>query len=103
MSGRASEISAENTLQEVRTTLAGDDVEAAWKALRAVPPRLSGQQREEIIGVLRKALMRQWPRCTGDLRQVIAQKLADLNAEAATPDLLQLIRENRRISHECAQ
>ena len=103
MSSKASEVSVENTLEEVRTTLAGDDVEAAWKALRAVPPQLSGQQRKEIICLLRKALMRQWPRCTGDIRQVIAQKLADLDGKAAIPDLLQLIRENRRISHECAE
>ena len=103
MSSGASEVSVENTLEEMRTTLAGDDVEAARNAIGAVPSDLSGLEREEIIGVLRKALIRQWPRCTGDIRQVIAQKLADLNARAAIPDLLELIRENRRISHECAQ
>ena len=103
INGRVSKVYAESRLNELRTTLAGDDVEAAWKALRAIPPQLSGPEREEIICLLRKALMRQWPRCTGDIRQVIAQKLADLDARAAIPDLLELIRENRRISHECAQ
>ena len=103
MSGRASEISVENTLEEVRTTLAGDDVEAAWNAIGAVPSDLSGPEREETIALLRKTLMRQWPRCTGDIRQTISRKLSDLDARAAVPDLLELIRQDRRISHECAE
>jgi hypothetical protein len=103
INGRAPEVYADSRLGEFRTTLAGDDVEAAWKAIQAIPRELSGSQQEEIIHLLRKALVRQWPRCAGDIRQAIAQKLADLDAKAAIPDLLQLLREGRRISHECAE
>jgi HEAT repeat protein len=103
INGTASEVSADSRLEEFRTTLASDDVEAAWKAIRAIPRELSGPEQEEIIHLLRKALVGQWPRCTGDIRQAIAQKLADFDAKAAVPDLLQLIREDRRISHECAE
>jgi hypothetical protein len=90
-------------LDKLRTILEGDDVEATWQAVHTIPRGLSSPEKDETIHLLRKALMREWPRCTGDIRQAIAQKMADLDAKAAIPDLLELIREDRRISHECAE
>jgi len=98
-----SKVSADSRLDQLRATLARGDVEAAWNAIGAVPSDLSGLEREETIALLRKTLMRQWPRCTGDIRQTISRKLADLDAREAVPDLLELIRQDRRISHECAE
>jgi HEAT repeat protein len=91
------------SLEELKQALQTNDVEAAWGAVRGIPQKLSPQQKEETIKVLTKALRKEWPRCAGDFRQSIADQLAALDAKEAIPDLLELIRENKNIEHECAE
>jgi HEAT repeat protein len=87
----------------LQQALEADDVEAAWKAINAIPQQLSSQQKRETIKLLTKALSKQWARCTGDIRQDIADQLASLQAIEAIPELIELIRENKHIEHECAE
>ena len=49
------------------------------------------------------ALKKEWARCAGDIRQSIAIQLATMNAKEAIPDLLELIREKKKIDHECSE
>lgn len=88
---------------ELKQALQANDVEVAWNAVRDIPQELPPQQKDETIEILIKALRKEWPRCTGDIRQSIADQLASLDAKEATPDLLELIRENKHIEHECAE
>ncbi len=90
-------------LEELKQALQANDVEAAWKAVDGMPQNISSQQREEIVKVLRTALKKEWPRCAGDIRQSIAIQLATVNAKETIPDLLELIRERKKIEHECAE
>lgn len=90
-------------LEGLQQALEADEVEAAWKAVNAIPRELSPEQKKDTIKLLTRALRKQWARCTGDIRQDIADQLASLRAKEAVPDLLELIRENKHIEHECAE
>ncbi len=92
-----------DSLEELKRTLQANDVEAAWKAVDAMPAKISPQQREETVKVLMTALKKEWARCSGDIRQSIALQLAALKAKEAIPALLELIREKKNIEHECAE
>ena len=92
-----------DSLEELKKALQGNDVEAAWKAVDGMEQKLSPQQREETVNILRSALKKEWARCAGDIRQSIAIQLAAMKAKEAIPDLLQLIREKKNIDHECAE
>jgi HEAT repeat protein len=91
------------SLEELSKALQGNDVEAAWKAVEGMPPKISSQKREEAIKILKKGLKKEWVRCAGDIRQSIANQLAALNAKEAIPDLLGLISEKKNIDHECSE
>ncbi len=90
-------------LDELKKALQTNDVEVAWGAIDAIPQKISPQQREETVKVLMTALKKEWPRCTGDIRQSIAMQLATMNAKEAIPGLLELIKEKKKIDHECAE
>ena len=90
-------------LDELKKALQTNDVEVAWRAVDTIPQKISPQQREETVKVLITALKKEWARCAGDIRQSIAIQLAAMNAKEAIPDLLGLIREKRKIGHECAE
>jgi HEAT repeat protein len=92
-----------DSLDELKKALQGNDVEVAWKAVDGMAQKISPQQRGETIKVLITALRKEWPRCSGDIRQSIAVQLAAINAKEAIPDLLELIREKKNIDHECAE
>jgi HEAT repeat protein len=91
------------SLEELKKALQGNDVETAWKAVEGMPQISSPQQREEAVKILTSALKKDWIRCAGDIRQSIAIQLATFNAKEAIPDLLELIREKKKIDHECAE
>ncbi len=91
------------SLKELNKALQGNDVEAAWKAVDGMPQKISPQQREEAIKILKRGLKKDWVRCAGDIRQSIANQLAALNAKEAIPDLLELMREKKNIDHECSE
>jgi len=90
-------------LEELKKALQADDIEVAWRAVDAMPQKISPQQREETVKVLMRALKKEWARCAGDIRQSIAIQLAAINAKEAIPALLELIREKKNIEHECAE
>ena len=90
-------------LDRLKRALQDNDVEAAWKAVDGMPQKISSAQREEAIKILTGGSKKEWVRCTGDIRQSIANQLAALNAKEAIPDLLGLIREKKNIVHECAE
>ncbi len=90
-------------LDELKKALQTNDVEVVWGAIDAIPQKISPQQREETVKVLMMALKKEWPRCTGDIRQSIAMQLASMNAKEAIPGLLELIKEKKKIDHECAE
>jgi HEAT repeat protein len=90
-------------VEGLQQALEADEVESAWKAINAIPRELSPEQKKDTIKLLTKTLRKQWPRCTGDIRQDIADQLASLHAKEAVPDLLELIRKNKHIEHECAE
>jgi len=92
-----------DSLDELKKALQANDVEAAWKAVDAMPPKISPQQREETVKVLMTTFKKEWVRCAGDIRQSIAIQLAAINAKEAIPALLELIREKKNIEHECAE
>lgn len=92
-----------DSLEDMKKALQGNDVEAAWKAVDAMPQKISPQQREETVRVLTTALKKEWARCAGDIRQSIAIRLAAMNAKEAIPALLELIRGKKNIDHECAE
>ncbi len=92
-----------SSLEELKQALGAHDVEVAWRAINGIPRGLAPQQKEEAIKLLTKALRKEWPRCAGDIRQDIAHQLASLDAKEAIPDLLELIRANKHIEHECAE
>jgi HEAT repeat protein len=92
-----------DSLDELKKALQANDVETAWRAVDAVPQKISPQQREETLKVLTQALKKEWVRCGGDIRQSIAIQLATINAKEAIPALLELIREKKNIEHECAE
>jgi HEAT repeat protein len=92
-----------SSLEELKQALEANDVEVAWRAINRIPRGLAPQQKEEAIKLLTKALRKEWPRCAGDIRQDIAHQLASLDAKEAIPDLLELIRANKNIEHECAE
>ncbi len=92
-----------DSLEELKEALQGDDIEVAWRAVDAMPQKISPQQREETVKVLMTALKKEWTRCAGDIRQSIAIQLATINAKEAIPALLELIREKKNVEHECAE
>ncbi len=92
-----------DSLEELKKALQANDVEVAWKAVDAMPRKISAQEREETVKVLMTALKKEWARCAGDIRQSIALQLATINAKEAIPALLGLITEKRNIEHECAE
>ena len=79
------------------------ETEKVWTLISKIPTDLEGKDRKKVIDLLRDALFREWSRCAGDLRQVIANKLSALNAKEAVPDFLELIKKEMSIDHECAQ
>lgn len=89
--------------EEFEKIVESNDVEAAWGAIHEIPRDLSLEEKERTVKVLMAALQREWPRCTGDIRQGIAYKLADFDTKAAIPLLIELIREGENIEHECAE
>lgn len=91
------------SLEGFKQALKADDVEVVWGAVRKIPRKLSLEQKKEVIRLLTEALHKEWPRCTGDIRQSIALQLAHLQAKEAIPDILELIREGKDIEHRCAQ
>lgn len=91
------------SFEELKQALQSNDVEVAWRAVDAISQKPSSPQKEETVKVLIKALSKEWARCTGDIRQSIANQLAALDAKEAIPDLLELIRGGKAIDHECAE
>ena len=89
-----------NDLKEI---IEKGEVEKAWTSISNIPNNLEENDKKKVIDLLRDALFRDWSRCAGDLRQVIASKLSSLNAQEAVPDFLELIRKKMPIDHECAQ
>jgi HEAT repeat protein len=89
--------------EELKKIVESNDVEAAWEAIHEIPRDISLVEKERTVKVLMAALQREWPRCTGDIRQEIAYKLADFDTEAAIPLLIELIRKEENIEHECAE
>jgi len=49
-----------DSLEELKKALQGNDVEAAWKAVDGMTQKLSPQQREETVNILRSALKKEW-------------------------------------------
>ena len=92
-----------DSLDDLKKALQGNDVEAAWKAVDAMPEKILPQRRDETVKVLMTALKKEWARCAGDIRQSIATQLATMNAKEAITSLLELIREKKKIDHECAE
>ncbi len=89
--------------EELRKALQSDNVEAAWQAVDGMPRAISPEQKKEEVRVLTEGLKKEWARCTGDIRQSIAGRLAYIKAKEAIPDLLELIRAKKNIDHECAE
>ena len=92
-----------DSLDELKKAFQTSDVEVIWRAVDEMPKEVSPQQREETVKILTQALKKEWARCAGDIRQSIAIQLAAMNAKEAIPDLLGLIREKKKIGHECAE
>jgi len=90
-------------VDDLRKTIEKGDVETAWSSISKIPADLNGNDKKKIIDLLRDALFREWSRCAGDIRQVIASKLSSLNAKEAVPDFIELINKEMSIDHECAQ
>ncbi len=90
-------------VNDLKKIIEKGEVEKAWTSISNIPKDLEENDKKKIIDLLRDALFREWSRCAGDLRQVIASKLSSLNAKEAVGDFLKLIRKEMSIDHECAQ
>jgi len=90
-------------VKDLKKIIEKGETEKVWTSISNIPTDLEGKDRKKVIDLLRDALFREWSRCAGDLRQVIANKLSALNAKEAVPDFLELIKKEMSIDHECAQ
>jgi hypothetical protein len=90
-------------VKDLKNIIEKGDAEKTWTSISKIPTDLEENDRKKVIDLLRDALFREWSRCAGDLRQVIASKLSSLNAKEAVPDFLDLIKKKMPIDHECAQ
>lgn len=81
--------------------LAGSDYRKAWSAAGEL-----GKQRQHAAAIapaLLEALQREWPQCSGDIREAIGVSLGQLLGREAVFPLLELIRSGKNIAHECAE
>ena len=62
------------------------------------------QHRAQIVPALIEAIrIREWDRCTGDMRDTIARALGELKAREAVVPLLELAKSGKTIDHECVE
>lgn len=89
------------TVQNLLKDLTSSDYEKAWAAARELPqfPAVKAQT----VPALIKALNSEWNQCSGDIREAIADSLAQLKAKEAVIPMLQLLRSGKNVAHECAE
>ncbi|MDH7499107.1 MAG: HEAT repeat domain-containing protein [candidate division NC10 bacterium] len=81
--------------------LKSPDYQKAWKAAEELGrfPRSKSQ----IVPALIEALHEEWEHCSGDIRGVLAESLAQMKAKEAVFPLLDLLKSGKNIDHECAE
>jgi HEAT repeat protein len=76
-----------------------DKANAAVEQLGKYP-----RYRSQIVAGLIEALRRgDWNRCGGDVRDAIARLLVELKAREAVLPLLELVKSDKSIEHECSE
>lgn len=77
-----------------------------WDVAHGAAEKLSEYPRfkAQIVPALVDALkIREWNRCSGDMRDAIARTLQALKAREAVPALLELAASGKTIDHECVE
>lgn len=89
------------TVQNLLKDLTGPDYEKAWTAARELEK--FPQFKAQIVPALIQTLRKDWSQCSGDIRESIADTLAELQAKEAVFPMLQLLRSGKNVAHECAE
>ncbi len=92
---------SKQNVQDLLRDLKSSDYDKAWAAARDLPQ--FHQFKAQTVPALVKALNAEWSQCSGDIRESIADSLAQLRAKEAVFPLLQLLRSGKNIAHECAE
>jgi HEAT repeat protein len=97
LGGESETATVERLLQDLRSA----NYEKAWAAARD----LGGFPRErgKIVPTLLEALQRDWPQCSGDIREAVGVSLGQLAGKEAVFPLLELLKSGKNIAHECAE
>lgn len=95
--GEAARITVQDLLRDLRSS----DYDKAWAAARELGN--FPQQKTQIVPALLAALKRDWPQCSGDIREAAEMSLAQLTGKEAVFPLLELIKRGKNIAHECAE
>ncbi len=90
-----------DTVDSLLKDLKSADYETAWGAAQSLSR--FPQHKAQIVPALIRALHSEWSHCTGDIREALAQSLAELKAKEAVFPLLDLVRSGKSIEHECAE
>ncbi len=92
---------SKRNVQDLLQDLRSSDYEKAWGAARDL--RQFPQAKAQTVPALVNALNTKWSQCSGDIRESIADTLAQLKAREAVFPLLQLLKSGKNIAHECAE
>jgi len=95
--GDAGQATVQNLLKDLKSA----EYEKAWAAARELEK--FPQFKAEIAPALLEALNREWPQCSGDIRETIGVSLGRLVGKDAVFPLLQLLQGGKNIAHECAE
>jgi HEAT repeat protein len=89
------------TVERLLRDLRGSDYRKAWTAAQELEK--FPQRKAQIVPALLDALTRDWPQCSGDIREAAGISLGRLSGTDAVFPLLELLKSGKNITHECAE